>query len=213
MMTVLNGHEDGPLPAAIHPTRFILAYIGAIYLDRDPRPLFRALHDVVRDTDLGPSEISLEFMGDVSSYEGRDLHTLARSEGVADYLLLHGPRPRVEAAAFMQQAALLISLPQDSAMAIPSKLFEYMRCEAWILALAEPGSATALMLEGTDADVISATDIRAIAEVIRKRVAAFRTGERATPLAAGGRYSRREQARPLFERLRRIVATHGAEEI
>lgn len=41
-ITVLNGHDEEPIPPPPPGRRFVLAYAGTIYLDRDPRLLLRA---------------------------------------------------------------------------------------------------------------------------------------------------------------------------
>jgi hypothetical protein len=93
---------------------------------------------------------------------------------------------------------VLVSLPQDSHMAIPSKVFEYMRYEAWLLALAEPASATAALLRDTAADVVRPGDMDALADVLRRRYLDFREGRRPARIASDPRFSRRAQAERLF---------------
>ena len=94
---------------------------------------------------------------------------------------------------------MLVSLPQDSDMAIPSKIFEYMRYDAWVLALADRDSATERLLRGSAADVVPPRDLEGLAAVLRKRYLQYSRGERPTRLATDPRYSRREQARRLFD--------------
>jgi len=86
-------------------------------------------------------------------------------------------------------------------MAIPSKVFEYMRYEAWLLALAEPRSATAQLLRDTPADVVRPDDVDALAGVLRAATssiarAAGRSASPATalqPARAGGAPVRRHR--------------------
>ena len=49
---------------------------------------------------------------------------------------------------------MLVNLPQDSHLCIPSKVYEYMRYAAWLLALEPADSATALLLRDSAADVV-----------------------------------------------------------
>src|SRR5262249_44033992 len=110
-----------------------------------------------------------------------------------------------EAMEFLADATVLLSLPQDSDMAIPSKIFEYMQFEAWILALAPPGSATELLLRDSGADVIPPDDEEAIARSIETRYRQYRRGERPPRLAENGRYGRREQAKRLFDAIHHCI--------
>src|SRR5436305_4762536 len=107
---------------------------------------------------------------------------------------------------FQARAAMLVSLPQDSDMAIPAKIFEYMLFEAWLLALATPESAVGRLLEGSAADVVRPDDLDALARVIRERVVQYRSGIRPPRLAGDERHSRRAQANRLLDAIAHVVA-------
>jgi len=74
-----------------------------------------------------------------------------------------------------------------------------MPYDAWVLALAERGSATEHLLRGSEADVVAPDDFDGLAAVLRKRYLQYASGERPKNLATNPRYSRREQARRLFD--------------
>ena len=86
-------------------------------------------------------------------------------------------------------------------MAIPSKVFEYMRFDAWLLALADEGSASQQLLVGSGADVVDPTDVNGIARVLSERYGSFKLSGPPRQPALIARCSRREQARILFEAL------------
>ena len=120
ILTVMNGCDEEPMPRRTADGRlpFVIAYAGTIYLDRDPRLLFRAAARVVRDLALTPADLQFRFMG---HNEGYDVVAVAREEGLGDgFVLQSEPRPRRDALRFLADAALLVSLPQDSEMAIPA---------------------------------------------------------------------------------------------
>jgi hypothetical protein len=205
IVTVTNGFDDDPLPAARPGRRFTIAYAGAIYLDRDPRPLFRAVAQVVRDTGVGSDALAIELMGSVDSFEGRSLEAIADEEGVRPYLHLRPLAPRSEALEFLSRAHMLVILPQDSDLAIPAKVFDYVRYPAWILALVGSGSATGRLLRGTGADVLAPDDPDAIAAVIRARLRQHQAGDRPGPLMGLSRLARRTQATVLFDAIERVT--------
>jgi hypothetical protein len=199
IMTVMNGWDEDALPPSNHGQRFVIGYAGAIYLDRDPRPLFQAAARVVHELNLTPAEFGIEFIGYVESYGSVPLTQLARQEGLDGYVTV-GPRlPHRAVKEFQARSAMLVSLPQDSDLAIPAKIFEYMRCEAWLLALATPDSAVGLLLDGTGADVVAPGDVAGLTAIIRERVLQYRNGIRPSRLAQDGRYSRRTQAGRLLD--------------
>jgi hypothetical protein len=205
VVTVMNGYDEEAMPAVSRQERFVVAYAGTIYLDRDPRPLLRAAGRMVRDVGLDAAQFGLEFMGYVEGFGGRSLETLAAEAGLAGYLRTHTPRPRAEALAFLADASLLVSLPQDSDMAIPAKVFEYMLFDAWLLALATPGSATGQLLHGTGADVVEPQDEDGIYRALRQRYMEFRAGVLPTRLAHDDRFSRRRQGEILLDHLERLT--------
>ncbi|HWV58805.1 MAG TPA: hypothetical protein VNZ57_15220 [Longimicrobiales bacterium] len=209
IVTVMNGCDDDAPPASPRNDRFLIVYTGTIYLDRDPRPLFAAAGRIVRSESLPPDEFGIELMGTVSALDGMSVADLARDAGLADHVRLHGPAPRREALALMARATVLVDLPQDSGLAIPSKVFEYMSFPAWLLAMAEPGTATELLLRDTTADVVRPGDVAAIERVLRRRLEQFRRGERPAPLARDGRFSRRAQTGRMLRVLEHVTGATG----
>jgi hypothetical protein len=51
-------------------------------------------------------------------------------------------------------------------MVIPPKIYEYMCHDAWLLVLAEPGSATEQLRRETDADVLTPQGVDGIANTL-----------------------------------------------
>jgi glycosyltransferase involved in cell wall biosynthesis len=203
--TITNGHDEEPVQPPKERGRFTIAYAGTIYIDRNPRLLFRAAARVVRELGLTPREFGIEFIGNVDRYGNTPLLEMAREEGIADYLTMGSPRPRAEAIEFLARATMLVSLPQDSHMAIPAKVFEYVQFDAWLLALAEAHSATGLLLRDTDADVVAPDDVDGIAAVLRRRYAEYARGVRPSRIGRDERFSRRYQAGLLFDAIAALV--------
>ncbi|MGH7585902.1 MAG: hypothetical protein ACREMH_06625 [Gemmatimonadales bacterium] len=206
VMAVMNGMDDGELPASTAAARFVVGYAGAIYLDRDPRPLLQAAGKVARELRLTPERFGIEFIGEANRYDGQSLDGFTREAGISEFVHFGARRPYAEAMAFLASCAMLVSLPQDSTLAIPSKVFEYLRFPAWLLALAESGSATARVLEGTGADVVAPDDVDGIAAAIRRRYLQFAAGETPRPLDFDPRLTRRHQGGLLLNALEEITS-------
>ena len=199
ILAVTNGFDDDDaLPPIAAGERFRLAYAGTIYLDRNPFTLFVAAARVIQGLELAPEDFSIELMGHVETLDGLGIEQIAEKAGIGAFVRVHPAGPRQAAADFLATASVLVSLPQDSHMAIPSKVFEYMRYEAWLLALAEPRSATAQLLRDTPADVVRPGDVDALAGVLRRRYLEHREGRRPERIARDRRFSRRAQAERLF---------------
>jgi Glycosyl transferases group 1 len=205
IMSAMNGYdEDEPVPPSSRSTRFLMVFAGSIYIDRNPVLLLRAASRVARELGLTGQDFRIEFVGNVGSTDPDDptsILALARMEGVADHVGVSGFRPRRELAALLAQATVLVSLYQDSQMCVPSKIFESMQYDAWILTFAETGSATELLLRGTDADVLDPQAVDQLVHTLIRRYRQFAAGERPVRLARDDRFSRRVQATMLFERI------------
>ena len=207
LITVMNGYDEEGMPRSRPSDRFTIAYAGNIYLNRDPRLVMRAAATIVREEGLSPDRLALEFMGNVSSFGGVPLEEMGRQEGLPDgFVHVHPPRPRKAAMDFLAGATMLVNLPQDAHMAIPSKIFEYVQFDAWLLALDDTGSATEMLLRDSGADVVAPDDLERITAVLRERYRQFARGERPTRIAANGRFRRREQAGIFFDAMERAIA-------
>ena len=199
IITVMNGYDEDSVPPSRHERPFTIAYAGTIYLDRNPRILFKAAAQVIRELGLSGSDFRIALMGDVESFDAVPTAVIAREEGLDGYVETRPPAGRREVMKFLAGASVLLSLPQDSDLAIPSKVFEYMLYDAWILALAERDSATERLLRGSEADVVAPSDLAGLVRVLRKRYEQHSRGERPVRLATDPGYSRRVQAQRLFD--------------
>jgi glycosyltransferase involved in cell wall biosynthesis len=205
VVTVMNGSDDETPPTVQRDPRFLVAYTGAIYFDRDPRLLFRAAKRVITELGITPEQFGMELMGHVDP-PSLPVMELARQEGVEAFVRYHPPDSRSAAARLLASASLLVSLPQDTETAIPSKIFEYATNDAWLLALAKRGSASALVLEGSAADVVAPNDVDGIAEVLRRHYREFSEGVRPRAVGADGRFSRRRQGELMLDHLERLTS-------
>ncbi|HET7232098.1 MAG TPA: hypothetical protein VFJ16_18980 [Longimicrobium sp.] len=201
VIAVMNGCDDEAVPPPVRDGAFVVAYSGNIYIDRDPRPFFRAAAAFARTHGLGPERFGIELVGHVDAFGGIPVARLAADAGVGAHVRVLARRPRAEALRVLARASVLLSLPQDVELAIPSKIFEYMQFPAWILALARRGSATERLLRGTAADVVDPADQAGVEAALHRRWAQFVRGEPPRPLNADGRFGRAAQAALLFDAL------------
>jgi glycosyltransferase involved in cell wall biosynthesis len=201
MITIMNGLDVEPVPSGAPRLRFLVAYAGNVYIDRNPQVLFRAAARLIRERELGPERLGLEFMGYAQPIGGQSLEQMAEAEGIREFVRLHPPAPRSEALRFLAGASLLVCLPQRTPLSTPSKVFEYMLFDAWHLVLAWEGTATARLLRDTSMAVVDPGDEQGIYEVLKDRFARFERGERPTLLPERERFLRATQARRFFRAL------------
>jgi hypothetical protein len=207
MVTIRNGSDDEVIPVSDPHSDFRVRFAGSVYIDRDPRLLFRAAARTIDALRLSPSQFSFGFMGHVERSGGVDaLMTAACEEGIGEFMDVRPAGPRSEAMKFLASAELLVSLPQDSHMAIPAKIYEYVLFPAWLLVLAEPGSATAELLRGSRADVVHPEDVEQMTRVMTKAYQSWQNGVRPAPVGVEGQFDRRKQGAILLEKLRDITS-------
>lgn len=204
IITVMNGSDDDPLPPHRHATRFTIGYAGTIYLDRDPLLLFRAAAQVIKAQSLSPAQFGVDILGRFDGEEHLPLFAMATREGIADYVTVEPPRPQHAALEFLAGASMLVIFPGSNTLAIPAKVFEYIRFDSWLLTIAEPQSGIALLLRGSAADVVT-PEVGAIAAAITARYHDHIAGVRPTRVARDDRFSRSTQARVLLDAIEKLI--------
>jgi hypothetical protein len=204
MIAVTNGYDEREsLPAPVRDGRFLITYAGSLYFVYEhPRPFFQGVAALVREFGLTPGQLGLEFVGHSGNYEGESMESIAAAAGLADHFRSLPHQPRREVLPRLSRASVLVSLAQFNDFAIPSKIFDYLRFDAWLLAVAKPGSATDILLHGTDADLVPSNDSGPIHLALRKRYLQFVGGVKPRALAPQTRSSRREQAALFFQAVR-----------
>jgi hypothetical protein len=148
--------------------------------------------------ELRAADLQVELMGD---FDADAIIEMSQLEGVQALVTLHPAGSIRDVASLLSRAAILVNLPQDSNLAIPSKIFEYMVYPSWLLALAERDTATGQILAGTAADVIRPKDVEGMVRVIRRCYEAYRDGVRPEPIANALELGRAYQAAALFDAL------------
>jgi hypothetical protein len=206
IITVMNGSDEDLLPPHVHTDRFTIRYAGTIYLDRDPQLLFRAAAQVIRTERLTPQQFGVDILGRFAAEEHVPLLGMAADEGIADYVTVEPPRPQQAALEFLASASMLVIFPGSNTLAIPAKVFEYIRFESWLLTIAEPESGIAQLLKGSTADVVN-PQVGAVAAAIRARYRDHLAGARPTSVATDDRYSRDAQARVLLDAIEKLTPT------
>ncbi len=205
VLTLPNGYDGARIDSRDTNRRFTAIYAGAIYLDRDPRPIFRALKLVREELGLTSDNFVFRLIGECADYGGVPLERIADSFGVADLIETEPALSRAALYDELASAALLVNLPQGARLCIPSKLYEYAQFSSWILAIEPRESATRDLLDPLGADVVS-DDPEAIADVLRLRWKQFVAGERAAPLANQRDFSFGSLARNLYDQLDAVAA-------
>lgn len=180
--------------------RFLVAYAGSIYGDRDPVPLLEAVAMLRQSRELTSERFGVVFMGHFD--RGEDwLRQLAADHGIADLVEVSPPAGRAEARRLQAAAAVLVSLPWGQDLSVPAKIYEYLSHEAWPLVLAAPGSAPDRMLRGSGATVVDPRQVAEVCRTLCDRFDRWQSGERPGAVAGRERFHRRVAVDALVEAL------------
>jgi hypothetical protein len=204
MITVLNGTDNYPLPPSRQGGRFTIGFAGTVYLGKDVRHLLLAAARVIHELALTPADIGVDFIGEFGGPGELSISALARDASIGEFVTVGPRRAHAAALEFLSQATMLVVFVGFGAMFIPAKTFEYMRFDAWLLTLTEPGSATDQLLRDTDADVVAPDDVPGIAAAIRRRYELHRQGVTPVHIARDERFSRAKQAAVLLDAIERV---------
>lgn len=147
---------DGLVPTP-RSDRFVMLHAGSLYGARNPEGLFRAVAAAIRTGALDKAWFRLRFLGRVG-INSVDLPALARELGLEEVVEFIDHVPRRASLQQMVDASALLIVQPVTTVSIPAKMYEYLAAGRPILALAEPGGETAMLVERTRAGVVVAPD-------------------------------------------------------
>jgi glycosyltransferase involved in cell wall biosynthesis len=175
------GDFDGLTAAPRDAGPFVVLHAGSLYGARNPAGLFRAVAAAIAEGAIDRSAFRLRFLGRVG-LPGVDLQAVVRELGLEGVVEFVSQVPRRASLQQMMDASGLLIVQPVTTVAVPAKLYEYMAAGRPILALAEPGGETAVVVERSHAGItVQAEDETAIARGLRSLIELTRSGF--TPVA------------------------------
>jgi glycosyltransferase involved in cell wall biosynthesis len=212
-VTITNGFDPAELPAAeaaaarapVADGRFTLAYTGTLaYGGASAGPLLEAVRRL-RQLDPISARLELVFAGPTASDEAADL----RASDLAGSVRVLGPLARTDALGLQRAAdALLLIIDPRRPSIATGKLYEYLSAARPILVLGE-GSAAARIVGDVGAGLVAPhDDPDAIADALRRLMAADNTFRAPEPSTVE-RFSYRQLAVQMAEQVERAIAAGG----
>jgi len=149
-----NGYDPdedlSPAPLPSRSTR-ILAHIGTLYGVRNPMALLHSLQRLIQSGRLKPGALRIQLVGGICDDAHRDDAVIAwLQERESLEILPH--MPRADALRYMTSADYLMLLDLhegDTAYAVPSKLYEYVRVGRPILVMTHNGTPVDRIIAGS----------------------------------------------------------------
>jgi glycosyltransferase involved in cell wall biosynthesis len=206
---VPNGYDNGEwdnLPTDIRRDekskgKFLIAYTGKFYIERDPQPLFRALKSLIDSGEIAREQLQVDLIGWCETSEGRSVREMAVECGLSDCVNILGPRRRPETLRRMTEADLLLLLAERFVIQIPGKTYEYLRAGRPILAITPEGALANLLRRIGGAWVVNPSDTTGVLAALKDSVRQWKEGQThraADPVAVAG-FDRRVLAGRLTE--------------
>ncbi|TDP59294.1 glycosyltransferase family 4 protein [Flavobacterium dankookense] len=149
---ITNGYDVEKVTKQPLDEKFTLAHIGSFLSERNPRILWKALRELIKENPDFKKDFQLKLIGAVSQ-EVLDTITEFR---LNDYVLNLGYVSHQEAVEHQRKSQVLLLIEinsNDTKSIIPGKLFEYMVSERPIIALGPEGSDFAEIITSTNTGV------------------------------------------------------------
>lgn len=170
---ITNGYDASIAVESTLDTRFSIAHIGSLLVDRNPLVLWEVLAQLCDEISGFSSDLQLVFAGTTAPQVIQTLNEFNLTPYVDD----KGYMPHSEAIQLQHNSRVLLLVEIDSPETkaiIPGKFFEYLMAKRPIVALGPDGSDMEAILTETNAGVfISQIDKVTIKAEILKRYQAF----------------------------------------
>jgi len=137
-------YEDHPVKDS--SSSVTIRYLGDLYLQRTPAPLFRALRRIVSSHPRLLDHVCFEFVGTNTDFKLSEVGYDELPQGLVVF------KPTVDYATSLTlmssaDGLLVIDAPAPSSVFLPSKLIDYIGADRPILGITPPGTASKLITE------------------------------------------------------------------
>ncbi|HNP32858.1 MAG TPA: glycosyltransferase family 4 protein [Flavobacterium sp.] len=149
---ITNGYDVEKIEKQPLDEKFTLAHIGSFLSDRNPRILWSALKELIKENKDFKNDFQLKLIGATSQ---EVLDTISEFK-LNDYVQNLGYVSHQEAVEHQRKSQVLLLIEidsEDTKSIIPGKLFEYMVSERPIIAIGPEGSDFAEIITSTNTGV------------------------------------------------------------
>ena len=174
-VTITNGFERmSPNNTQPRNQKFTLVHAGELYLSRNPANFFRAITLLLREKRIPENEILIRLVGGCST--AGETGSILETEVLKHVVEI---TPRVShsiALQYQMMADALLIFQTGFPLQIPRKLYEYMSLRKPVLAITEPKSATARVVEESKVGIVADQSVEAITDAVSRLYELWKTG-------------------------------------
>jgi glycosyltransferase involved in cell wall biosynthesis len=182
--TITNGYDEREwqsidVDSARRPTDrpvFVITYTGALYQDRSPYPLFRAMRRLGDRGVVDLDRVRIDLIGWCEVAEERSVRAVAEALGIGRCVRIVPPVVREEALRSAAASNLLLLLAESWTLQVPAKTYEYLRSGSPILALTREGALADLLRGVQGAFVVDPVNLEEIERVVAGMYRAWAEG-------------------------------------
>ena len=146
---ITNGYDNHNVEKPKKDTKFTIAHIGSLLSERNPKNLWKALKELVKENKDFKESFQLNLIGIVSD----DVLQSIYEHDLKQFVNYIGYVNHKEAIKLQMQSRVLLLIEidsEDTKAIIPGKLFEYMASETPILAIGPEDSDVEQILKSTN---------------------------------------------------------------
>lgn len=198
IQVIRNGHDIPQVSDSIQrDEHFVLLHLGTLMGARNPKSLWKALAEWVKDTPELKEHFKVRLIGDVDF----EVKEEVAKYGLTSMVEYKPFMPHKEALQEMHRAWALLLLTEDfhaSEYILPSKLFEYMTAQRPIICIGKQGTETAQLIKYNEVGyVLGFEEKEKIKQVLQDLYRRYQAGEIPSHRASVEQFSRRERTREL----------------
>ncbi|MGC4040189.1 MAG: glycosyltransferase family 4 protein [Flavobacterium sp.] len=200
---ITNGYDIEKIVKQPLDEKFTLAHIGSFLSDRNPRILWKALQELIKENKDFKNDFRLKLIG-ATSQEVLDTISEFRLDGFVENLGYVSHQEAVEHQRKSQVLLLIEIDSEDTKSIIPGKLFEYMVSERPIIAIGPDGSDFSEMITSTNTGVFFTYDEKEkLKELLLKYYREYQKQDLKVHAVGLQKYSRKN----LTEQLARLITS------
>lgn len=206
---ITNGYDVEKITKEPLDEKFTLAHIGSFLSERNPRILWKALAELIRENPEFKAKFELKLIGAVS----QEVLTAINEFKLADYLNNLGYVSHDEAVAQQRKSQVLLLVEIDSEETkciIPGKLFEYMVSERPIIAIGPEEADFASIIRSTNTGLfVTYTEKERLKQAILDYFSQYLQGSLKANAIGLQQYSRKKLTDQLAGLFKRMVTNYN----